>query len=480
MSHMEELAYLTDKIAPRVTITIPMLEEDLGKTLEEMQNQVNVAMTINEEWNHLKLEWFKFADTEKIVTISRLIRAAGAARDSYLKLCTRLILTAKWMEKFRRIELEQESRERVWLDDILCMDMKGQMKKMNKIIEKLEKEERVVVAFLQTRNEDFHRAQRDQLTISRLKEQLREAEWELFSIKAKRARLEMGTEEAPPNPPETSKNQQLPERKEESRVQDLPRLVDDEEEEMELEEELMVIDEDEVGEENSARHRQEAILDDDGYLDQLLREAGETPPRTRRTKYPIIRRIHTQRERRHRASGGRHEESTELQNHIQELEARIQVAREENRAREEEVNEVERAIQVLPRRILLDAPEKIPVNITCAFYGDERYNLALEEGLCHRCLLGHGGRCRNPFRPCYYCEKVSGTVSEEYCPKDEDHHKALCPIPNAENKLQQRIQRIMGHYLEVEQDIERMEKQRDDLKNQVEQILRQDPAPPRP
>ena len=190
-------------------------------------------------------------------------------------------------------------------------------------------------------------------------------------------------------------------------------------------------------------------------------------------------------------------ELQELQNHIQELEARIQVAREENRAREEEVYEVERAIQELPRRILQDAPEKITANIICAFCktrgrhfsdscyvitdGDERYNLAVEEGLCHRCLLGHGGRCRNPFRPCFYCERVSGTVSEEYCPKDEDHHKALCPIPNAENKLQQRIQRIMGHYLEVEQDIERMEKQRDDLKNQVEQILRQDPAPhPRP
>ncbi|PIO59861.1 hypothetical protein TELCIR_18663 [Teladorsagia circumcincta] len=199
------------------------------------------------------------------------------------------------------------------------------------------------------------------------------------------------------------------------------------------------------------------VISDEEYMERLIeenRDDQDAPPEDaeRREKQ------HQEQEQERRAA-----ERRERQQQEQEQERQDRARHEEERRRyiaelEDELAELRDSYSLLSRR-KFGYSDNVKEWTKCSFCGaiaqhysdscpeittgQERYNFIEENGMCRICLgRGHkAAECRTEEKDCWYCNTVRGRALY-FLVEEQEHHRALCVIPDSKDRIRARIRRV--------------------------------------
>ncbi|EYB82584.1 hypothetical protein Y032_0356g3356 [Ancylostoma ceylanicum] len=434
------------------------LENDLTLRLEAIHRQAATAATIRLDWNHLKGDQsFTLGGAgEQVLLINRILRAASFTKERIVCLTTHYFLTSKYYEQQvgmkRRMEWSVAQRRDTSLSEVLAL-VNEALKTVTSVISDLERN-------LQDAERRLYSASvKDETEIQRrisflLQNRINDLEQDLEGLKrenlelrsALEAKEEMVTDEdavrvEPMESRRTMIGQQV----------QVKTIEDQEMEQVAMETSVKSYEiigtqqvftaKDEISEESMPdqdyfnRMVSEVNADSDEDMDEDNRKPGLV------------------------AISSDEDEAWEEEDVFSKI-----------RRVNEEIKEMEQVLKEFPYRTISESSRGVENWVTCAFCkevgrhysdscpqvtdGDERYNLAIFNGLCKFCLnkCPQGG-CKFRPRTCWYCERIRGTIAEDLIPDDRGHHRALCNVPNARGELRRRIE-------EAKRQLERLRNQR--------------------
>ncbi|KAK6016390.1 hypothetical protein OSTOST_18127 [Ostertagia ostertagi] len=242
---------------------------------------------------------------------------------------------------------------------------------------------------------------------------------------------------------------------------------------------------------------------DDEYFDQMTREVNETEEMPAlAAEEPVVEEMEANDSQQHRQQGT--QEVANPPRLFQRVEERGEeeissdISKSGDDSSEGEMEELERRCHLLERRMdrihaaFLRFPYRkkeyqspgIPEDKRCAFcwakgehfsescpnviHGDERTEMIDEVGLCRMCLelCSMERACPYTNKKCFYCERVRGTPFEEMSDGLDNHHSALCNIPNRKEEAREILNRARRDFKEAKMELELKQKKRQERDEQ--------------
>lgn len=156
---------------------------------------------------------------------------------------------------------------------------------------------------------------------------------------------------------------------------------------------------------------------------------------------------------------------------IQQLRRRIEVA-------QDRFDALHRAFMKFPYRKREERSPRVSRKLQCAFCfhkgehfsdscpnvvsSEERLEIALEEGVHLKCLkmCWAALRCTHEDKVCFYCESLNGTPFEHLKWTEEEHHTALCCVPDRKRMAREMVEQAREELRELTGELARMTRDR--------------------
>ncbi|VDK59504.1 unnamed protein product [Cylicostephanus goldi] len=287
-------------------------------TKEAISRQVSTATSIEEDFEHLKKEQVFEGDPGDLLMITgRLHLAAKVSKERYLALCTSYSLLNKCYALSHQEGQEERDRN---FDESALQEMNAHIKGLDKLINKVERRNQIAEGNL--RSTANSKSESDKRIIRILSDKLAARDKEIFRLKAT---ISLSSKQHPVYNasfgcqvgPEVSSAETQTEVAEIVDIEPAPRTEEDNETadiSCERDDSLILLDEDNTNEDEP--------MDDDQYFHKLIAE-------------------------------------DKLQKEVEEAQRRKEVQMKEGECRElaEEVQEMERILQVYPHRHFGEAPD---------------------------------------------------------------------------------------------------------------------------
>ncbi|VDN27504.1 unnamed protein product [Cylicostephanus goldi] len=385
------------------------LKEHVKLTKEAITQQIVTAVSIEEDYEHLKhVQVIEGEQREQLIITGRMHFAAKVSKERYLALCAHCSLSNKCYA-FSYLDEQEESGYNI--DEPALREMSAHIKEIDKVIRRIEKRHHVAEGNL--RSAANRKDEADKQIIRILNDKLAERDREIFSLRATMAILTTVQQPAPYNAefgcqvgPELSNAQSQTEVAEVIDVEQAP-LAEEDNERLDIcgekDDSLMLLDQDSDDEQMNDDEQ----MDDERYLGHLIHEAehDESPPSKEYEKNKEIKR-----------------------------------KQEECKTLLEDIAQLGRDLNVFPHRVYGEVPRGT----------HQKRQRALRESTKRSYALAAMSRTHQEDasgRPYFYCEKLKGTIAARLMPRDSGHQKSLCTVPDEKETLRRWIEELKERYI---------------------------------